>query len=131
MNNDNDLKAKIVIFGGREFNNKNLFIEQVESILKEWDLSKDWIEIVEGGARGTDSLAKDYAISNNISYKEFNADWNKYGKSAGHLRNEQMAKYCEGQFGIAFWDGKSRGTKNMLTHCEKYDIKVECIIYNI
>jgi hypothetical protein len=69
-------------------------------------------EIVSGTARGPDTNAILFARENNIPVKEFPADWDKYGRSAGFIRNEEMAKYADGL--LALWDGKSRGTKHMI-----------------
>lgn len=69
-------------------------------------------EVVEGGARGVDTLAFDWAHSQGVPVKVFPADWNRYGKQAGILRNLQMADYADAL--IAIWDGKSRGTRHMI-----------------
>lgn len=65
-------------------------------------------EIVSGGARGVDYIAKKAAQINLLPYKEFPAEWEIYGKAAGFMRNSLIVDYCEGL--IAFWDGESRGT---------------------
>lgn len=130
MEVDKDLKARVVIFGGRDYCDKDTFYKEVDEILTDWGLTNDWIEIVEGGARGTDYLASLYAKDRGISHKQFKANWDKYGKSAGPIRNKEMAEYCQGQYGISFWDGKSKGTENMLNNCDKYDIKVQGLLYN-
>ena len=52
----------------------------------------------------------------------FPADWDKYGKAAGFIRNEQMAQNADAL--VVFWDGKSRGTKNMIELAAKYKLKV-------
>ena len=87
------------------------------------------IEIICGMCRGADTLGERFAKENGYPIKYFPADWNKYGKAAGVIRNEEMAKYAaeyedEDDEGIlvAFWDGKSRGTKNMIDNAEKYGL---------
>ena len=52
----------------------------------------------------------------------FPADWDKYGKRAGYLRNVQMAEYADAL--LAFWDGESRGTKNMIDEALSRGLKV-------
>lgn len=69
-------------------------------------------EVVSGAARGADSLGELFAKENNIPVKQFPADWNAHGRAAGPIRNRQMAEYADVL--IAFWDGKSPGTKNMI-----------------
>lgn len=79
-------------------------------------------EIISGTARGVDKLGELYGEKNNIRVTRFPADWNRYGKSAGYIRNEEMAKNADAL--IAIWDGKSRGTKNMIDIATKKELKV-------
>ena len=83
-------------------------------------------EIVSGGAKGVDALGEKFAYENCISLKIFPANWDKYGKSAGYIRNQQMAKYADAL--IAIWDGKSMGTKHMIELAKKRNIRIylEC-----
>ena len=74
-------------------------------------------EIISGGARGVDSLAIEYAKKNNIPYKIMNANWDKYGKSAGYKSNVEMALVADAL--IAIWDKKSSGTKHMIDIMDK------------
>lgn len=74
-------------------------------------------EIVSGGATGADQLGEVYAYKNKIPLKVFKADWNQHGKSAGPIRNKLMAEYCD--HAIIFWDGVSRGTKNMIDNMKR------------
>jgi superfamily I DNA/RNA helicase/O-acetyl-ADP-ribose deacetylase (regulator of RNase III) len=69
-------------------------------------------EVVAGGAKGVDTLARLWAERHGIAYKEFPAQWGTYGKSAGYQRNEEMANYADAL--IALWDEKSPGTKHMI-----------------
>jgi len=67
--------------------------------------------IVSGGAKGIDSMAADWAYQNpDVELQEFIPDWNKYGRSAGFKRNSTI--WANADFGIAFWDGTSRGTQH-------------------
>lgn len=86
------------------------------------EINGDWIdtfiphidEVVCGMAKGVDLCGKYYADLREIPVKEFPADWEKYKKGAGFIRNEQMANYADEL--LAFWDGKSKGTQHMI-HC--------------
>jgi len=69
-------------------------------------------EVVSGLAPGPDSDGKRWAERWGIPVTEFPANWKKYGKAAGPLRNKQMADY--GDYLLAFWDGESRGTADMI-----------------
>lgn len=69
-------------------------------------------EVVSGTARGVDSLGETYAVRNKLPIAKFPADWDRFGKRAGFLRNADMALYADAL--IAVWDGKSKGTKHMI-----------------
>ena len=71
-------------------------------------------EVVSGTARGVDRLGENWANTMHIPIKRFPADWNKHGKSAGHIRNRQMGDYADAL--IALWDGESKGTKGMIEY---------------
>jgi hypothetical protein len=83
----------------------------------------DWkpTEIISGTANGVDKLGEQWAIKNNIPLKQYPADWNKYGKSAGYKRNLLMAENADAL--VAIWDGISKGTKHMIDIAKKKNIK--------
>jgi hypothetical protein len=99
---------KLVIFGSREITD----MSHLEAAIEAAGVLPQVTEIVSGGARGVDTLAIAYAKAHGLPYKIFPADWQKYGYRAGPLRNKQMANYAD--YGVAIWDGQSRGTKNMI-----------------
>ena len=68
--------------------------------------------VISGGARGADRLGEQWAAVFNVPCERHPADWDRYGRSAGYKRNEQMADAAEAL--IALWDGQSRGTKHMI-----------------
>lgn len=78
--------------------------------------------VISGGAKGADSLGEAWAIKNHKTLEIFPADWGKYGYAAGPIRNRQMASKAEAL--IALWDGKSRGTKNMIEEAIKKNLQV-------
>lgn len=73
-------------------------------------------QIISGGAKGADSLAKQYAGEKGIPIKEFLPNWDKDGKAAGFIRNKQIVDSCDEL--VAFWDKKSRGTKHSIDLAE-------------
>lgn len=87
----------------------------------------DITEVVSGTAQGVDRLGEKVAETLNIPIKQFPADWNKYGKRAGILRNIEMANYADAL--IAVWDGKSKGTKQMIDYAKAKNLKV--FVYEI
>ena len=109
---------KVIIAGGRDFTDYTLLKEFADRVLSQ---STD-IEIVSGTANGADKLGERYAKEKGYPVKQFPADWDKYGKSAGFKRNKQMAEYADAL--IAFWDGKSRGTKSMIQLAKLFNLKI-------
>ena len=83
------------------------------------------ITIISGAARGADSMAVDWAISNYACFKEFPANWDKYGKSAGYKRNIQMLKEGKPDLVIAFPGG--RGTEMMCELAKEAGVEVRRI----
>lgn len=73
--------------------------------------------IVSGGAIGADTYAKEFAIKHNLKLIEFLPDYKKYGRKAPLVRNKLIVENCDCL--IAFWDGKSRGTKYTLDYATK------------
>ncbi len=111
---------KVIVAGSRTFDNYELLKEKLDK-LKE----KFTIEIVSGNALGADVLGEQYAKENNLKVHLFPANWNKFGKSAGYLRNRDMAKF--GDILIAFWDGRSKGTQHMIELAKMYKLKIAVI----
>ena len=96
-----------------------------------------WIEtpteIVCGCARGADTVGELFALRNHIRVKYFPAEWNKYGKAAGHIRNNEMGLHCDKAVIILDADkmDKSTGTWNMMKTLEGYFKPYLLIIYDI
>lgn len=120
---------KLIIAGGRDYVDEDTLSKEVWEYIHylEKTYDKAVTEIVCGGAKGADLLGKEYAKSREYAYKEFPAEWNKHGKFAGPIRNEGMADYADAL--IAFWDGKSKGTKNMIENAKKRNLIVKIIKY--
>lgn len=115
---------RVIIAGGRDFCNYALLEQTMDRLLLNIE---DDIAVVCGMARGADSLGEIYAKNRGYDVHPFPAEWNKYGKSAGYRRNEQMAQNADAL--VAFWDGKSRGTKHMIDIANRYNLKVRVIRY--
>ena len=86
-------------------------------------LPEDTTEIVSGGAKGIDTCAREYALAHNIKLTEFLPDYNTQKKGAPLKRNLQIIEYAD--IVLAFWDGKSRGTKFVIDHCGKIGVEVK------
>ena len=125
---------RLIIAGGRTFDNYELLSHFVEEYLlnAEYDLSN--VEIVSGHCEGIDRLGERFAEEHNIGLKIFPAQWQKYGKFAGLKRNQEMIDYANSDDNtgvlIAFWDGKSRGTKYTIEHSDLAGMAVEVFRYD-
>jgi hypothetical protein len=106
---------KIAVVGSRGFNDYDYIANILNNI-------EDITLIISGGAPGADRLAELYADKNNINKLILKADWDKYGKSAGIIRNKDIVDNAE--YIIAFWDGVSKGTKNSIDRAKKANKKV-------
>jgi hypothetical protein len=114
---------KVILAGGREFYDYDLFKYKVDFYLK----NKTNIEIVSGGAMGADSLAEKYAKERGYKLTVFKADWSTNSKAAGHIRNSQMVAYSDAA--IYFWDGVSRGTLDCMKKAKNKGIPLKVIRY--
>ena len=108
---------KIFICGSRTITDKKWIFSEINEYIYMAGF-KD-ITILEGGARGVDSIAKEYAIENNIPVVEYLPDYDKYHNKACHKRNEEMAKACD--FMLVLWDGESGGSLHDILMAEKHN----------
>lgn len=97
---------KVVVAGSRTIDNYHAVEQAIE------DSGFDVTEVISGTAKGVDSLGIIWAENNEIPVLFFPANWNKYGKRAGYLRNVEMADNADAV--IVLWDGRSKGSKHMI-----------------
>lgn len=116
---------KTIIAGSRGCHDFKIVCKAIQ----ESGFSDEISEIVSGGALGVDKLGEKFAAKFDIPVKIFLANWKKYDKVAGMVRNKEMADY--GDALIAIWDGESRGTFNMIQEAEKRNLKVFKYIYKL
>lgn len=86
--------------------------DEVCCAIHEFELADDVTELVSGASGNVDLAGEEWARGNGIPIKRFPADWDKHGKAAGPIRNREMAEYADVL--IAIWDGKTKGTANMI-----------------
>lgn len=105
---------KVIIAGSRTFNGRTHDTLDLYGMVKRLvqESGFDVTEVVCGGAQGIDKVGERWALVNHIPIKYFLPDWERFGKKAGPIRNREMAQYADAA--IILWDGKSRGTRNML-----------------
>ncbi len=89
-------------------------------------LPAETTEIISGGAKGIDTCAREYAIANNIKLTEFLPEYKKFGRFAPLKRNITIIENAD--VVLAFWDGKSNGTKFVIDKCRKFGKEIKVII---
>lgn len=82
--------------------------------------------IISGGARGIDTIAEEYADKHKISKLIIRPRYDLYGKCAPLIRNDIMVNMCDKV--LAFWDGKSGGTKHTIEYAKNKEKEIEIII---
>lgn len=102
---------RVLVCGGRDYTDK----VRMSRILSRHHIS----HLIHGAARGADTLAAEWAISRNIPTSPYPADWDKYGKSAGYIRNSKMLKKGKPDLVIAFPGGKGTASMIRLTKSAK------------
>lgn len=110
---------RVLVCGSRHFNDYEL----LERILDEYDIT----EVIEGEARGADTLSRIYAEHRGISVRGFPADWALLGRRAGPIRNRQMLTEGKPDCVVAFRGPNSRGTQNMIDQATKAGVPVRII----
>lgn len=115
---------RILVCGGREYND----YDTVDRILRQttdkivlYTYPKE-ITIIQGGARGADKLGKLWANIYNVNMEEYPADWKKFGKAAGVIRNKDMLLKGKPDLVVAFPGGK--GTAHMVKIAKKNGVEV-------
>lgn len=117
---------RVIISGTRSFNDYELLRASCNSLLSEKQRTHT-VVIISGTARGADRLGERYARERGFQLRRFPAEWEQYGRSAGHIRNAKMADNADAL--IAFWDGESKGTKNMIDNARRKDLAIRIIQY--
>lgn len=107
---------KLIIAGGRDIHDYSLVLSGLE------ESQFKPTTIVSGGAKGVDALGEQYAESMNLQLHIYPADWQTHGRAAGPIRNRKMAENADAL--LAIWDGKSKGTKNMIETATKLGLQV-------
>ncbi len=110
---------RILITGDRNWTDKDKIRAMLSSV-------PDVEEVIEGEARGADTLGKEVAQELEIPVESYPADWSKYHKAAGHIRNQQMLDEGKPNLVLAFHSHieQSRGTADMIRRAKKAGIEV-------
>ena len=104
---------KVIVADGRDFADYAYLKEKLDEVFGSlWDINSHPIEIISGMAKGADTLGIRYAEEHKLTMVLSPANWKKYHRMAGILRNRNMLVTATHL--VAFWDGKSHGTKHMI-----------------
>ena len=116
------MTTRIIVCGNKDFKDRDFCLKKLKEIISGYENP----EIVSGHARGADMFGEEFAEKEGIKCTVFKAEWNLYGKAAGPIRNKAMLTYAmeETPVVIAFWNGASRGTKNMVEQARKAGAEV-------
>ena len=108
----------VCVCGCRHFADYDWFATKLSEVLADVPVTM----IVWGGARGVDTMANQWAKANGIRRRVIRADWDRYGKAAGPIRNGVMVRASD--MVVAFWDGKSSGTGDMIRQSKSAGLRV-------
>lgn len=117
------LAYRIIVCGTRTFTDYELFSKKMNKLVSK--LKNIYLLI--GDAKGVDRMASRWAFEHMWSYSIWRAKWDKYGNAAGPLRNQKMAEKGNAKACIAFWNGKSPGTKDMIKRAKKAGLTVKVV----
>lgn len=118
------MSDRVLVTGSRDYTNR----PKVYRVLRNYHARHGISLIIEGGARGADRFAHDWAIENGVPVATFPADWARYGRAAGPVRNKEMLEIGQPDIVFAFPLGELRntkGTKNMVELAQRARVKVE------
>jgi hypothetical protein len=110
----------MAIIGSRNFNDYPFMKERVQEVLSAHPTIS---AVVSGGARGADAMSERIASEFGLTHQHFRADWGRYGRGAGPIRNQQIIDAAD--LIVAFPLGKSSGTYNAITKAEKANKRVK------
>ena len=130
----NSLKstAKILICGGRHFDDYCYLERVIDHIIAFHTLDIDTLEIVSGHCEGTDQLGERYAKKHGIACAIFPAKWEQYKKAAGPIRNTEMVEYtldAETSICVGFLSPRSKGTHDTINKAIKKQIETHVFPY--
>ncbi len=117
---------RVLICGGRDFTDKKLFhntMNEIDPSTDEKMLGDPELVVIHGGAKGADMMADEWAVVSWKNIERYKADWGKYGRGAGPIRNQQMIDEGKPDLVIAFPGGK--GTADMVRRAKKAGIEVK------
>lgn len=116
---------RVLVCGDRKWTDRDFLYDELDKLA---DIKYPPV-IIHGAATGADSMAGDWAHSRMVLCEVYPAQWNKYGKSAGPIRNQQMIDEGKPDLVLAFHNDieHSKGTKDMVRRAKMHKIKYEVL----
>ena len=108
---------KVLVCGGRDFDDMALVERTLDAI--------EVTQIIEGGAKGADALARKWAEARGVTVRTFQPNWKRFGRGAGPKRNQQMLDEGKPDLVLAFPGGS--GTKNMMRLAGAANVRVQVV----
>jgi hypothetical protein len=108
---------RILVCGGRDYTDRAAVRRVLDAALRSGP-----IEIIQGGAKGADRFAREWAIGNGVTCTTYEADWTTHGRSAGPIRNREMLSQGKPSLVLAFPGGP--GTKDMVQEAQRRGVLV-------
>ncbi|HEY7823739.1 MAG TPA: DUF2493 domain-containing protein [Acidimicrobiia bacterium] len=105
--------TRVLVCGGRDYRDSARVRRVLDAVDRKYPISV----VIQGGARGADALAKGWAQANGVHWVEYRAEWDKHGRSAGHIRNAEMLNHGKPDYVVAFPGGA--GTRGMIELAKK------------
>jgi hypothetical protein len=109
---------RILVCGGRDYADQAMLFGALDMQAEQSRI----LRIIQGGASGADQLARFWCYSRKVRYDNYPADWNKHGKAAGPIRNQQMLD--EGRPTMVFAFSGGRGTADMVRRAKAAGVSV-------
>lgn len=116
----------LIVAGGRDYIDCDRIVQELFALISN-ELKEFQVEIIHGAARGADQTADLAARRLNLARHPCPAEWDKHSRSAGPIRNRKMADVAHGL--LAFWDGESKGTEDMISVMRQQNKDVRIINY--
>ncbi len=110
---------RVIVCGSRNWTDGDRIADRLER------LPEHGLTIIQGGARGADSIARGWALEAGVDGEEFTALWDEHGRKAGPIRNQEMLD-AGADLVLAFRSaGASRGTDHMVSIARRRGVPVE------
>lgn len=113
---------RILVCGCRDWTDRDVIVETLGEFIQ-FD-----VKIIHGGASGADAIAAQLAAETSwMTPQIYPADWKRHGRAAGPIRNQQMLDEGKPDLVLAFWDGRSHGTLDMIKRATVAGVPVRIV----